>query len=238
MSKLFTLGCSLTWGTLGWAGVLSDKIGFELVNSGMYAGSNGLQVRRMHNYIVNNQIDTDDIIIWQVTSQMRAGFSLACDKSWRTILDNIPDRNPDPNWANCQYYIDAPANFFDGTQHVDVLSNHPLAEKASTYYDFAQSLEELLSMLILLNNNYKVLVFVGWPGALDDTLMNFTKFIKELKNNNVPHMPESMMEYVINNDLELDENDPSGCHPSWDSSIEYAEKALYPKLQDLGWINV
>jgi len=235
MSKLFTLGCSLTF-PYGWKDTLAHRIGFELVNSSMYASSNNLQVKRIHSYIVNDQISEDDIIIWQITSQMRSSFSVDMSDEWRKALDYMPNKNPDPNWANCQYYIDSPVNYFSGKVNVDVLSNHPLTEKASAYYDFAQSMEELLSTIIMLNKTYKVLIFVGWPGALDDTQMNFDKFTQALKDHNVPHLSESMLEYIIRNDLPLDHEDPTGLHPTMESNIAYDEQVLHPKLQELGWI--
>jgi len=237
MNKLFTLGCSLTF-SYGWKDVLSRKIGFELVNSAMYAGSNDLQIRRIHSYIVNDQISEDDILIWQITSKMRYTFSIDMCPEWQRSLDYIPNKNPDPNWANCQYYIDAPVNVFDGKQHVDVLSNHPLATKASSYFDPTQALEELLSTIILLNNSHKLLVFVGWPGALDEDYESYNPFIDALAAHNVPHLPESMLEWVIRTDHDLDEEDPTGLHPTMESSEAYANQVLYPKLQDLGWVDV
>ena len=155
---------------------------------------------------------------------------------WQRALDSIPDRNPDPKWDNCQYYIDAPVNYFSGKVNVDVLSNHPIAEKASSYYDSAQSMEELLSTIILLNNSYKILVFVGWSGALNEDQPNYDIFIEALKNNNVQHMSTSMLEWIIRNDLPLDSEDPTGCHPTMKSNQLYGERVLFPKLQELQWI--
>ena len=234
MPKLFTLGCSLTH-PYGWKDVLSDKIGHNLVNSAMYASSNNLQVRRIHSYIVNDQIRKDDIIIWQITSQARYSFSVAMSKQWQKALSYTPYR-PASKYSNMQYHIDAPVNYFDGASHVDVLSNHPLAEKASSYYDAPQSMEELLSTIILLNKNYKVLVFVGWAGALNDGFDTNDKFIGALINNNVPNLTESMMEWVIENDLSLDKDDPTGLHPSQETSELYGAVVIYQKLVDLGWV--
>lgn len=229
MTKLFTLGCSLS-DSRGWKDAIAEKAGIDIVNSAMYASSNNLQVRRMHSHIINNEIDKDDIIIWQVTSQMRTSFSVAMCNKWVKKLDYKPKQD------GCQYHIDAPANYFDGIQHVDVLSNHPIMKEAAEFYDFAQSLEELLSTIILLNNSYKVLVFVGWQGALDEVQQNFDKFTQALATNNVPHMPESLMDWVLRNDMRLDEHDPAGLHPTMESSEAYGEQALYPKLQELGWL--
>lgn len=234
MTKLFTFGCSLTH-SYGWKNVLAEKIGYELVNSAMYAGSNDLQVRRLHSHIINGNISKDDIIIWQITSQVRSSFSIRWSNQWTKRLDHNPDRPDDPKYEGMKFFIDAPENYFDGTKHTDILSNHSIIKESAEFYDSHQSLEELFSTIILLNNNYRILVFVGWQGALDQWNANYDKSMQLLAHNNIPHMPESLLDWVINNDLELDSEDPTGLHPTMEASEAYAERALYPKLQELGW---
>ena len=105
--------------------------------------------------------------------------------------------------------------------------------KASDYYDFAQSLEELLSTIILLNNSYRILVFVGWPGALDECQSNLKKFMQALADNNVPHMPETMMDWVVRCNQKLGEDD---LHPAMETSEAYGANVLLPKIRKLRWI--
>lgn len=231
MPKLITFGCSLSH-PYGWKDLLAEDIGFDVHSSAMIASSNNLQVKRAHSLIVNDVIEDNDIIIWQVTGFERSSFSFAPEQSWKDHLDNF-ERNPDPLWAECPYYADSPVNYFDGLTHIDVLSNHPAIKKSAWYYDPTQALEELLSMLILLNRSYKVLVFVGWPGALQE---HWNTFMQSLQKHQIPHMSKAMTDWILDSGFELDWEDPTGAHPTMESSEEYAKGALYPKLQELGWI--
>ena len=142
MPKLFTLGCSITY-PYGWKDVLADIIDYELVNSAMYASSNNLQVRRMHSLIANNQVSEDDIIIWQVTGQMRHSYCFPPEEKKIRKLRLSQPKPMDERFLNTEYFIKSPVNYFDGNQHIDVLSNHPMTANAADYYDFAQSLEDI-----------------------------------------------------------------------------------------------
>ena len=224
MNKLFTLGCSLTW-NMGWKEILAEKLGYELTDSSMFAGSNSLQLRRIHSYIVNSQISKDDIIVWQITSQMRHSFSIHSIE-WNDRLEDVVQDD-----ESAKYYIDSPTNYFDKKIHRDILSNHPLITEASEYFDFNQSMEELVSTIILLSSKYKVLIFVGWDGALREECNNFARFTNLLEDNNVPHLKESFLTWTIKHRLPIADD----IHPVQPASERYAERVLFPKLQELGW---
>lgn len=236
MSKLFTFGCSLT-NPYGWKEVLAELLDYELVDSAMYAASNGMQVRRLHNLIAHGKISEDDIIVWQITGQERCSFSVRMSPNWSKQLNyqegKFIDYDAEPEDRETLFYYDSPPNYFDGSTHVDVLSNHELIEDASTYYDFNQSVEELLSTIILLNNTYRILVFVGWQGALRESNDNYIKFTQALKVNNVPHMPETMIDWAVSNHQKLDED---GYHPAMITSENWAHHKLYPAIRRLGWL--
>jgi hypothetical protein len=212
---------------MGWKELLCEKYGWELVNSAMFAGSNDLSVRRIHSHIVNNHIKKDDIIIWQITGQLRHSFSVHCDTEWLYRLNDVETEDDD-----AKYYIDAPRNYFTGNVHKDVLSNHPITTKASEYFDFNSSLEELISTIILLNSAHKVLIIMGWEGALREDGENYYKFMSLLSSNNVPHINESYVSWAIRNKHPLAED----LHPTMDTSELYGETVLFPELERLGWI--
>lgn len=193
----------------------------------MFAGSNNLQVRRIHSYIVNNQINKDDIIIWQITGQLRYSFSVNCDDEWNRRLSDIDVEDED-----ARYYIDAPTNYFTGKIHKDVLSNHPLTKQASEYFDFNSSLEELISTIILLNNTYNILVIMGWEGALREDGENYYKFNRLLTDNKVPHLDESYVSWAMRNNRAMAED----LHPTMTTSETYGRTVLIPELKRLGWL--
>lgn len=226
MKKLFTLGCSLTW-NMGWKEYVADRMNYELVNSAMFGGSNNLQMRRLNSYIVNSQIGKDDVIIWQITSQLRHSFCVNGDPSWDERLDDYVSED-----ADAKYYMDSPVNYFDAHPHTDVLSCHPLIIPASEYYNANSTLEGLISTMILLNNTYKILIFVGWQGALDNDTDNYDLVIDLLEKNKVPHINESYVSWAIRNNHPLAED----LHPTMDTSELYGEMVLFPELERLGWI--
>jgi len=212
---------------MGWKELLCEKYNLELVNSAMFAGSNDLSVRRIHSHIVNNHISKDDIIIWQITGQLRHSFSVPCDPGWAARLNDIEVEDED-----ARYFIEAPRNYFTGQIHKDVLSNHPVITAASEYFDFNSSLEELISTIILLNNTYNILVIMGWEGALREDGENYYKFNSLLASNKVPHINESYVSWAIHNKHPLAED----LHPTMATSELYGETVLYPTLRKLGWI--
>jgi len=211
---------------MGWKELLARKHGLQLVNSAMFAGSNDLQIRRIHSYIINNQIDKDDIIIWQLTSTQRSSFPVV-DPTWIATLDDVEREDED-----AVYYIDSPKNYFDGSVHKDVLSNHPLITKYSSYYNAYSVLEDLLSTIILLNNTYNILVIIGWEGALSEDPNNYNNVLRLLDGNNVPHLKESYLSWAIRTHQTLSDD----FHPTMEASEIYGDIVLTPKLQELGWI--
>ena len=223
MNKLITLGCSLTYHG-GWNIPLAELLKYELYDTSMYASSNIMQVNIFNNLLITDQIKQNDILIWQLTGQLRSGFSLIRTPNWHERLDDTPDYND-----GCEYYINLPANHFDNLPRTHILSNHPLTK--IHMYDWPQELEATMSTIIMSSKLFKVLVFVGWDGALTEIHDNYNKVIDLLENNEVPHIKESCLSWHIRNKLEL-KNDS---HPLQTNGHLYAEQVLYPKLQELGW---
>jgi len=146
---------------------------------------------------------------------------------WNDLLDDVEKED-----ENSRYYIDGPRNHFDSEIHRDVLSNHPMISQASHYYNAHSSLEELISTIILLNHTYKILVFVGWEGALKEDCDNYDKVMDLLEKNNVPHFKESYVSWALRNRHPFSDD----FHPSMEAAKTYAKSVISPKLQELGWI--
>ena len=73
--KLITLGCSLTQ-VCGIPEYLGKAINLEVIDLSESAGSNMLQIKRLHDSIAQNKVCKDDIAVWQITSDERAYESL------------------------------------------------------------------------------------------------------------------------------------------------------------------
>ena len=66
MSTLHTFGCSLTAST-NWPNKLADRLRLSLVNHSVPAGDNLTQIRRFKDQLLENKINSNDHIIWQIT---------------------------------------------------------------------------------------------------------------------------------------------------------------------------
>ena len=66
MAKLFVFGCSLTQSSR-WPANLANKLNLELVNVAVPAGDNVTQCRRFIDLFLQNKIDAQDIIVWEIT---------------------------------------------------------------------------------------------------------------------------------------------------------------------------
>ena len=86
--------------------------------------------------------------------------------------------------------------------------------------------------IILLNNTYKILVIIGWEGALTEASNNYDKFNNLLKDNNVPHLKEPYLNWAIRCKQPLADD----LHPTMAASETYGETVLYPTLRKLGWL--
>ena len=70
MSRLITLGCSLTY-DIGMKERLAELLAYDLISHAQTAGSNGLQINKFHEYVLENDVDKQDLVLWQITSPTR-----------------------------------------------------------------------------------------------------------------------------------------------------------------------
>jgi hypothetical protein len=110
MHKLITLGCSITH-QAGWADYLRQCMDVELINLAQSAGSNDLQQRRFQEYVFKNNIDTNTIIIWQITTPSRFYN--------RVFLTEIIEKEI-KNATNFPKAVYSNKNLFDNFSRVDM----------------------------------------------------------------------------------------------------------------------
>jgi len=222
---LITLGCSITC-QLGWKDALAGKLSTDLINLSESAGSNTLQIQRLHEHIINNSLTDEDIIIWQVTAP-RFSLRLKSTDNNVKIASEIQIKQFLPK---DQYHsVTKSVNFFDNLPRIDLLCNSSMIDQNTKLnFDSNQDLETLLATLILLKKAHKkLLVFLGWDSAIEHK----EKFFTKLSEHNVDCVKESLVDWVKSNNLSMSD----GRHPSLDSYVSYGLTVLAPKLQDLGW---
>ena len=86
MAKLYTFGCSWTWGTglpekdrerLRYSNLLATKLKMEEVNLSETGGSNTRNIFIILDLLLNNTIKNDDIILFQITGLERHQIPLS-----------------------------------------------------------------------------------------------------------------------------------------------------------------
>jgi hypothetical protein len=202
---------------------LSELLNIKNLSLAQSAGSNGLQIAKFHEYILQHAIDNDDIVLWQITSASRKFTRVYPHLHTLKQVEEIQKNIFDP--MNRYHYIKNSFNVFDQVSRIDLLCNSP----GNSSEDIAQELQNLLTNIILFSKIYpKLLVMFGWSQWLNQ----YKKvFVQQLSKHNVNYVKEFYLDWVIHNRLDLSDDN----HPSESAGREYAVKILYPKISSLGW---
>ena len=223
MSKLVTLGCSLT-SQCGVKEHLSKLLNLENLDLSYPAGSNQLQVKRLFELFLNNQIEKDDIVCWQITGVYRNYVCLQLDSQQQ--VDNIQKTNFKNSYHHYTYSKNK--NIFDLKNRIEILCNSPLVENT---FDTDDKLQNLLGTIILLKQYCKnVIVVFGWKEVM--TTAQEKVFKKLLNDYNIDFVDEYFLEFSKDRNMPMTDD----MHPSLEAGILYAEEVIYKKIKNLGWI--
>lgn len=215
MSKLISLGCSLTHQD-SWAHYLASKYNKSLVNLGQAAGSNEHQVLKFRDYVLEQDISPDDWIIWQITY----GDRVQCRK-----ITKPPKQ--------CFEYQDWPRvienkNFFDQNPRYDLLTPEVIPHEFLVNYDRLEAQSNLLFSIISASKFTKnILVF----NAISDAIPFYQRFRSTLDRYNICSVGTALLDYVRHNNLPMADS----THPTVGSYEIYAEKILMPEIESMGW---
>jgi hypothetical protein len=217
--KLITLGCSLTENG-GVASTLSKLAGIKLLNVAHSAGSNQLQVLRMQELIVNDQIAADDIIYWQITGIYRTHLRLQLAR-----LAEVEEIQKSEFSANgLHHYTPSEKNIFDKFNRIDLLANSPLVESSSTA-DIDDSLQTLVACLISTKRAVANLTVVfGWDAIMDPYRSKIFK--QYLAKFNINFVDQSFLEYAVHNRLGMTDS----MHPDTAAGVQFATEIAYPSI--------
>jgi hypothetical protein len=231
MNKFIVFGCSLS--AAGHLKTWSDRVGevinidthrYDLLNYAVPASSNALQIKRFQEFLVNNDVSEDDIIMWQVTGSERGHRRIS-----NRFEKDLPKEIKKLLSVKNTYYTGA-INFLDQKPRIDLLCHHPNC--VGSHIDEEEVLQELLFCFKIARKfTRKILVFVGWDEALP--FEHSKKFTKFLEDNNIEFIEESLLSYTRRNKLTVL---PDGAHPGEDAYISYADNKIIPLIKDLRWV--
>ena len=224
MSKLITLGCSIT-SQCGVKEHLSKLLNLENLDLSHPGGSNQLQVKRLFELFLNNQIEKNDIVYWQITGVYRNYLRLQLDSQQQ--VEDI-QKNNFKNTFYHHYTYSKNKNIFDQKNRIEILCNSPLVENE---FDENDELQTLLGTIILLKQYCKNIIIVfGWKEVM--TIDQETVFKKLLNEYGINFVDEYFLEFSKNRNMPMMDD----MHPSSEAGILYAEEVIYKKIKNLGWI--
>ena len=224
MSTLHTFGCSLTAST-NWPDKLANRLGLSLINHAVPAGDNLTQIRRFKDNILNNKIDRNDHVLWEITYLNRLGFRLSEDHHFFTKhKDNVKINH---NFHNTSI------NLVDGKRHVDYVAFNEDWYDVNWYIqNVSEMLSELLYTIRIANERTqgKCLVWFAENNIFENdfTKKNFLSYLKDNAIDYIDYETSSLMSWTKENNFPLDDD---GMHPASTVYEDYSQKFLQPRIK-------
>lgn len=227
MSRLIGFGCSISI-THGWVESSAEELGITPINLSLASGSNQVQAKRFQEIVLDNNIQQDDIIVWQLTTFIRRFLRLKFDERNKKILKHDRKLNKWPS-----YEIGIHSNIFDNMSRVDVLSHSSLLQYKNVFAlslnDEEQILEDILFTLISAKFFApNILVFRGWDDVMESVY--WSKFKQELHKRNINTSDVSLVEWCRENNLSFKED---GSHPSEEASKLFGKLVITPMIKKI-----
>jgi hypothetical protein len=231
MTKLITLGCSVTDGvpnSFGLKEKLSELLNLTNLNlAHPGGGSNQLQISMLIELLVNNKIDSDDVIYWQITNAGRDFIKLKMnfkDKVKKIQKKYFTYKN------HHHYTISKFKNIFDGEERINILSNSPLLTSIEHIFDHEDEIQKLLATIILFKKFCnKIIIIFGWKGVMGPYQEETFKKILDI------HDIEYIKEYYVDYSKNLGKIMPDGFHPTPEAGSLFAEEVVFTKIKNLNW---
>lgn len=229
--RLIIFGCSLsaeghlkTWSSRTGEHFTNSGHNIEILNFAVPASSNVLQIKRFQEFVINNSITNNDIVMWQVTGS---------ERGHKRISNRFEEKYPDELSKLLKHkrsFYAKSINYFDENPRTDLLCHHPSC--VGIDIDEEEVLQELLFCFKVAKQfTDQVLTFVGWDEAIPDN--HSKKFTKFLKDNNIDFIAESLVTHTKANNLKFL---PDGTHPAEEAYVSYADNMIVPVIKNLGWL--
>lgn len=219
MQQIISLGCSLTAPYTGYINYLSKAHGLNITNLAVAAGSNEIQSFRLNNLLVNDQIDRDAILLWQITSPWRSLRTFTAFDS-KPYADNCVS---DKNLIHDCFYENT--GCFD-EQSLLLLSNHKYFENYNHNppYNLHMTVCDIYKWSFLVKD---IIVYLGWSFLdREEPINKSLEFLSKAKNITVIPKEQSILDVCKNNNWSLEDDS----HPTRESSIKWAKQVLEPVL--------
>jgi len=238
--RLIALGDSLTSKDNSWPNPLSKQLDCELINFGITASQNLLQIQLFQDWILDNDLKADDIIIWQIG--MSSDPVIAVGLEQKSRVERL-ERRVQKKFSMSHYHLRG-NNKIDKTERFNLLHISPMYRKLNTMShpnpeaDVLQTMLFMFTMMKLVCPRVLVVLGADWMIKKEhwENMKEF--FVKK----DIAFLDKSIVTWCSENNLqfledlfEVPTSHPRG-HPTKESFEIYTEQVLLPKLKSLGWI--
>ena len=238
--RLLALGDSLTSKEDSWPNPLSKQLNCELVNFGITASQNLLQIQLFQDWLLDNTLKPDDIIIWQIGMSSDPVISVGLEHKNR--VERL-ERRVQKKFFMSHYYL-RDTNKIDNAQRYSLLHISPMyrklnkTEHPNPEADVLQNMLFMFTMIKLVCPRVLIVLGADWMIKKEhwDNVKDFfhKKDIEFLDKSIVTWCSENNLQF-LEDLMSVPTSHPRG-HPTKESFEIYTEQVLYPKLKDLGWI--
>lgn len=218
------MGCSLTHQE-GLANKLGELLNMTLVNLAQGSGDNLLQIEKIQDFILDNDITKDDIIVWQITDIRRRHKNVTMDQ-WETVKD-IQRKLYSPK-SHSHFHLKR-RNLIDKERRIVLLCNSPGMRKSHDYYDDNSTIHAIISTMIMLNKICKLYVWFGWEKALLPE--QFDVFSNMLNTKKIAYNKTFYVNWAHDNRYNFREAGDN-LHPAIETAELFAEKILYTDMKE------
>lgn len=226
--RLITLGDSATAGCHNWPTHLSEKLNCELVNLAKPASQNLLQVQLMQEWLLDNELLSNDIIIWQIGFSADPVVHISFEH-WDQV--ERAERLTQKTFRISHYHVKE--NKIDNEKRISLMHISPIIgkfNKRKLPNDEAEVLQTLLFMFVILKKLCpRLLIMRGRDDFVKEHYWDNMK--KILKEKNIDYIDKSIVDWCVENNLDIEYH-----HPTTTSIDIYTTNVLYPKLFSLGWL--
>jgi len=219
--KIHIFGCSLSHG-IWWDRFVTDH---QSVVYAVPAGDNTTQCRRFQDLIINDKVDENDFVLWQVTYPGRMGFRL--HPRHHFVESNGHRKDVTKNLHRSVY-----KNILDQETHFDYVAFNK--EWYNTFYYVENVNQELQSLLYNIKiadkiTKKKTVVWFAQQDMFHPTVAE--KFLYFLYENQIDHIPleNAIMTWAQRIKVSMDKE---SLHPTPISYKMYVDTILKPKIDE------
>ena len=225
--RIIVLGDSFSFGHWSWPELLKQEINCSILNFAIQAAQNPLQIQLLQDWMIQNDFQSDDIVIWTIGWSWLPSINLEIDK-----INEVEKYTEEVQKQYGVKHYHFRKNILDNKDRISILHISPVVDN-KTIIDEPESIQTFLFMTKVIKKlGQRILIFRAKDDFISD--YNHWLFMKDyFLQNQIEFIEDSIVDWCKNKQLEFY---PDNFHPTRNSMHIYTKEILIPKLKSLGWI--